>query len=350
LFACLTPPCVRFTSDQDQLLKVLNVLPVALLAWLAGCSTQEVPLNDTLPKLTAQALLPAVTANEYCNPQMDSDILFGTGLLMFEDGSRDVAQTCLVMAAPKHPRAFCYLSRMVMQSGDLSKNKDLVFNYTGYAAKQNDWCAEYGMYDMYSSGTLGAKKDAALAMRWLLRSSQHGYPDARKQLIKQYEEQGNLAEAYAWSKFLTDAEDARIGATLEPRMSAAQIAEADKRYNELVPQVASKAALDAEERAEDGARYSAQIYQDYPDTFKGLTSAERYAYMSQSIGDAMDLPFIRNRDHVLIYIVINRAAQLKKPDANIANDQRIVTLIEDKRLTVDETIESGLRVVKTFYR
>jgi hypothetical protein len=206
------------------------------------------------------------------------------------------------------------------------------------------------MYDMYSSGTLGAKKDAALAMRWLLRSSQHGYPDARKQLIKQYEEQGNLAEAYAWSKFLTDAEDARIGATLKTRMSAAQIAEADKRYNELVPQVASKAALDAEERAEDVARYSAQIYQDYPDTFKGLTSAERYAYMSQSIGDAMDLPFIRNRDHVLIYIVINRAAQLKKPDANIANDQRIVTLIEDKRLTVDETIESGLRVVKTFYR
>jgi uncharacterized lipoprotein len=75
LFACLKPPCVRFTSDQDQLLKVLNVLPVALLAWLAGCSTQEVPLNDTLSKLTTQALLPAVTANEYCNPQMDSDIL-----------------------------------------------------------------------------------------------------------------------------------------------------------------------------------------------------------------------------------------------------------------------------------
>lgn len=331
-------------------MKLLNVFPLALLTWLAGCSTQEVPLNDTLPKLTAQALLPAVTANEYCNPLMDSDILFGTGLLMFEDGSRDVAQTCLVMAAPNHPRAFCYLSTMVMQSGDLSKNKNQVFNYTAYAAKQNDWCAEYGMYDMYSSGTLGAKKDAKLAMRWLLRSSQHGYPDAQKELISQYEKQDNLPEAYAWSKFLIDTEDAAIGTTLKTRMSPSQVAEADKRYNDLVPQVASKAALAAEERAEDVARYSAQIYQDYPDTFKGLTSAERQAYMTRSIGDAMDLPFIRNRDHVLIYIVINRAAELKKPGANIANDQRIITLIEDKRLTVDETIESGLRVVKTFYR
>lgn len=350
-FACLTQALlVRFNSDQEKLLKVLNVLPLALLTLSGGCATQEVPLNDTLPKLTAQALLPAVTANEYCNAQMDSDILFGTGLLMYEHGSSETAQTCLVMAAPKHPRAFCYLSTIEMQSGDLSKNKDRVFNYTAYAAKQNDWCAEYGMYDMYRSGTLGAKKDTALATRWLLRSSQHGYPDAQKHLIKQYEAQGNLAEAYAWSKFLTDTEDTAIGTTLITRMTPEQVAEADKRYNELVPQVASKAALAAEERAEDVARYSAQIYQDYPDTFKGLTSAERYAYMSQSIGDAMDLPFIRNRDHVLIYIVINRAAQLKKADANIANDQRIIALIEDKRLTVDETIESGLLEVSKLYK
>ncbi|WP_177327521.1 hypothetical protein [Pseudomonas sp. RIT288] len=42
-------------------MKVLNVLPFALLTWLAGCSTQEAPLNDTLPKLTARALLPTGT-------------------------------------------------------------------------------------------------------------------------------------------------------------------------------------------------------------------------------------------------------------------------------------------------
>lgn len=330
-------------------MKVLNVLPFALLTWLAGCSTQEVPLNDTLPKLTARALLPTVTENEYCNAQMDSDILFGTGLLMYEDGSRDVAQTCLVMAAPKHPRAFCYLSTMVLQSGDLTKNKDLVFNYTAYAAMQNDWCAEYGMYDMYSSGTLGAKKDAALATRWLLRSAQHGYPDARKQLIKQYEQQGNLAEAYAWSEFLTDSEDAHIGDTLKTRMTPTQIAEADKRYNELTPQVASKADMAAEEREEDVARYSAQVYQNYPDTFKGLTSAERYDYVKKAINQAMELPFTKGPDHVVGYIVINRAAQLKLSGAKIANDPRIVSLMEDDALSVDELIESGLLVVNKFY-
>ena len=333
-------------------MKVSNVLPLVLLTLLAGCATQEVPLNDTLPKLTAQDLLPTVSANEYCNAQMDSDIVFGTGLLMYEDGARDIAKTCLAMAAPKHPRAFCYLSSMIRQNGDLAneQTRTLAFNYTAYAAMQNDWCAEYGMYESYKYGIAGAKEDAALATRWLVRSSQHGYPDAQEKLVKQYEEQGNLIEAYAWSKVMADADHTHADATVKTRMTPEQITKGEKRYSELVPQVASKATKAAEEREEDVARYSAQIYQDYPDTFKGLTSAERYAYMKQSIGDAMDLPFIRNRDHVLIYIVIDRAAKLKMPGANIANDPRIVSLIKDKQLTVDETIESGLRVVDKFYR
>jgi len=65
---------------------------------------------------------------------------------------------------------------------------------------------------------------------------------------------------------------------------------------------------------------------------------------------AIDLPFTKSRGHVLSYIVINRAAQLKKPDANIANDQRIVALMEDDELSVAETIEHGLLVVNKFYR
>ncbi|CAI8852149.1 MULTISPECIES: sel1 repeat family protein [Pseudomonas] len=332
-------------------MKVLNILPLALLTFLAGCATQEVSLNDTLPKLTAQALLPAVTANQYCNAQMDSDMLFGTGLLMYEDREYVEAKTCLVMAAPKYPRAFCYLSAMVHEDDTLTSEQSstLAFNYKAYAATKNDWCAEYGIFEVFEYGTYGVKKDPAIALRWLERSSLHGYPEAQKELIKQYEKRGDLTNAYAWTKIMANADDAQAGNPLKNRMTPVQLAEAAKRYSELVPQVASKAAMAAEEREEDVARYSAQVYQNYPDTFNGLSSAERYDYVKQAIHQAMELPFTKGPDHVVGYIVINRAAQLKLPGARIENDQRIVTLMEDKALSVDEIVESGLLVVNKFY-
>ncbi|MFJ2686261.1 sel1 repeat family protein [Pseudomonas sp. NPDC087342] len=340
-------------------MNIFNVLPLAFVALLAGCSasseqttSKEPSLNDTLPKLTLQSVLPSPSSNEQCNAQMDSDILFGLGFQLYGDQEWDTAKSCLELAAPKHPRAFCYLSMIAGQ--DESKNPDQrnsdSFNYMAYSAMQNDWCAEFGLYQAYQYGSSGATQDHALASRWLERSSVHGYPEAQKELIEQYEEQGNLVAAYAWTKIMAKDDDSTAADALKTKMTAAQIADGEKRYTELAGQVTSKKAMFAEAREEDVGRYSAEIYQDYPDTFKGLSSAERYDYVKQSMYKAMDLPFTKSRGHVLSYIVINRAALLKKPDANIANDQRIVSLMEDKELSVAETIEHGLLVVNKFYR
>ncbi|MCU7247677.1 sel1 repeat family protein [Pseudomonas koreensis] len=332
-------------------MKAFKVLPLALLSLLVGCAAKEPSLNDTLPKLTLQNVLPNVTANEHCNAQMDSDILYGIGFQMYENQELDDAKTCMVMAAPKHTRAFCYLSMIVRQDEQLTtEQRDTeAFNYTAYAALQNDWCAEYGLYQTYKYGNVGVEADAALATRWLERSSLHGYPEAQKELIEQHEERGELANAYAWTKVMKD-DDNTAADALKKKMTAAQIADGEKRYSELAAQVASKKAMYAEAREEDVGRYSAEIYQEWPDTFKGMSSTERYNYVKQSMYTALDLPFTKSRGHVLSYIVINRAALLKKPDANIAKDPRIVAIMDDPDLSVGETIESGLKVVEKFYR
>jgi hypothetical protein len=333
-------------------LKVFNVLPLALFTLLAGCASQAPSLNDTLPKLTLQSVLPTVTANAHCNAQIDSDIVYGIGYQLYEEGEFKDAKTCMVMAAPKHTRAFCYLSMIARYDETLTvdQRNSEAFNYMAYAALQNDWCAEYGMYESYKYGRVGAKQDTALATRWLERSSLHGYAESQQILIEQYTQQDNLSAAYAWTRIMAKAEDATSGDDLKAKMTAAQIAEGDKLYSELLTQVTSKKTLRDEAREEDVGRYSADIYQHYPDTFKGLSSAERYDYVKQTMLTAIEQPFTKSRGDVMSYIVINRAALLKKPDANIANDQRIVSLMEDEDLSVDETIESGLLVVSKFYK
>ena len=333
-------------------MKVFNVLPLALLTVLAGCASKETSLNDTLPLLTLQDVLPTVTANEHCNAQMDSDILYGIGFQMYENREFKDAKTCMVMAAPKQTRAFCYLSMVARHDEALTADQrnTHAFNYMAYAAMHNDWCAEYGMYESYKYGTLGAKQDAALALRWLERSSLHGYDASQQILIEQYEEQGNLSAAYAWTRIMAKADDTTAGDDFKNRMNAAQIAEGDKLYSELVNQVTSKKALYDEAREEDVGRYSADIYLNYPDTFKGMSSAERYDYVKQTMFKAIEQPFTKNRGDVMSYIVIDRAAKLKKSYADISKDQRIIALMEDRELTVGETIESGLLVVNRFYQ
>lgn len=344
---------------REYPLKLFNVLPMALVVLLAGCTTasdktadKESSLNDTLPKLTLQNVLPTVASNEQCNAQMDSDILFGVGFLLYENQELDAAKTCMVLAAPKHPRAFCYLSMIAGQDEsktDEQRNTES-FNYMAYSALQNDWCAEYGLYQAYNYGNTSAKQDTALALRWLERSARHGYPEAQKDLIEKYEEQGNLSAAYAWTRIMAKADDTSAADALKARMSAAQITDGDQRYTQLTGQVTSKQALYAEAREEDVGRYSAEIYQDYPDTFKGLSSAERYDYVKQSMFKAIDLPFVKGRGHVLSYIVVNRQAQLKKPGVDIAQDKKIVAVMKDDELSVAETIEQALSIVNKTYR
>ncbi|MGE7958529.1 sel1 repeat family protein [Pseudomonas sp. NPDC089530] len=340
-------------------MKLSHLPSLALVALLAGCTAisdktanKEPSLNDTLPKLTLQSVLPTVASNAQCNTQMDSDILFGIGFQLYENQELDAAKNCMVMAAPKHPRAFCYLSMIAGQDeGKTAEQRNTeAFNYMAYSAMQNDWCAEYGLYQAYYYGHTSATQDKALALRWLERSARHGYPEAQKDLIEKYEEQGNLSAAYAWTRIMAKVDDTSASDALKARMSAAQIAEGDQRYNELAGQVTSKQAMYAEAREEDVGRYSAEIYQDYPDTFKGLSSAERYDYVKQSMYKAIDLPFVKGRGHVLSYIVVNRQAQLKKPGVDIAQNKKIVAVMADDELSVAETIEQALSIVNKTYR
>ncbi|WP_252189532.1 sel1 repeat family protein [Pseudomonas sp. SK3(2021)] len=340
-------------------MKFSHLPSLALVALLTGCTAlsdkatdKQASLNDTLPKLTLQSVLPAVANNKQCNTQMDSDILFGIGFRLYDEQEFDAAKSCMVMAAPKHPRAFCYLSMIAGQdeSKTVEQRNIEAFNYMAYSALQNDWCAEYGLYQAYNYGHTSVPKDTALALRWLERSSLHGYPEAQKDLIETYEEQGNLSAAYAWTRIMAKADDTTAADALKTRMSPAQIADGDQRYTELSGQVTSKQAMYAEAREEDVGRYSAEIYQDYPDTFKGLSSAERYDYVKQSMYKAIDLPFAKGRGHVLSYIVVNRQAQLKKPGVDIAQDKKIVALMKDDELSVEETIEQALSIVNKTYR
>lgn len=63
-------------------------------------------------------------------------------------------------------------------------------------------------------------------------------------------------------------------------------------------------------REEDVGRYCADIYQNYPDTFKGMSSVERYDYVKQTMLTAIEQPFTKSRGDVMSCIVIDRAAKL----------------------------------------
>ena len=77
---------------REYPLKLFNVLPLALAVLLAACASTtpentapKIPeLNDTLPKLTLDSVLPKVSTNEYCNPAMEADLLFGIGYKLNE--------------------------------------------------------------------------------------------------------------------------------------------------------------------------------------------------------------------------------------------------------------------------
>ncbi|WP_238399351.1 sel1 repeat family protein [Pseudomonas chlororaphis] len=341
-------------------MKLFNVLPLALAVLLAACATTapektepKIPeLNDTLPKLSLQTLLPNVADNEYCNSRMDSDILYGIGLSLFNNDDQPAAKSCLVMAAPKHNRAFCYLSMIAEQETDKSpEQRDREsFNYMAYSASQNDWCAEYGLYQVYLSGSNAVPVDKPLALRWLERSAMHGYPVTQQILAEQYEEQGDLASSYAWLKIIDNKKDTHELDELKAKLTPEQLAAGEQRYNELRTQVSSKETLYAEAREEDVARYSADIHLAYPDTFKGMASAERYDFVKRTMFKGIELPYIHNRDQVTSYIVVARRAQLKKPGADVLQNKQIVSVLSDEELSVDDAVKKAQAILNKAYK
>ncbi|MFK3791137.1 sel1 repeat family protein [Pseudomonas piscis] len=341
-------------------MKLLKALPLILLAVLAACSPEtpqpaapKVPdLNDSLPKLSLQTLLPQVPDTQDCNRQMDSDVLYGIGMAHFNDNDYPAAKNCLVLAAPEQHRAFCYLSMIAEQENDASDatpNRQS-FDYLAYAASQNDWCAEYGLYQVYRFGRKGMTADRALAQRWLERSAQHGYPVSQQALVQIHEEQGDLASAYAWSKIIDDRNASGEREALKARLSPEQLLAAEQHYNQLLGQVTSKEAMYAQAREEDIGRYSATIQQAYPDTFRGMASQERRDFVRQAMLKGIDLPYIHNRRQITSYMVISRRAQLKQANADVLQNKQIVALLGNDDLTVAQILDKAQVILDKHYK
>ncbi|WOE80599.1 sel1 repeat family protein [Pseudomonas protegens] len=326
-------------------MKLHNLLPLALATALLGCGTPS--LNDTLPKSSLQNPLPSVTDNAYCNSQMDSDILYGVGMSLFNDEQHAEAKSCLVMAAPKHQRAFCYLSMIAEQEADKSteERQRESFHYMAYSAAQNDWCAEYGLYQVYLFGSKGMPQDKPLALRWLERSALHGAPDSQQILADEYAEQGDLVASYAWLRIIDNQQDTSELDALKTKLTPEQLSAAEKRYQALRPQVVTKEAMYAEAREEDVGRYSADIQLAYPDTFKGMTSTERYAFVKQTMLTGLDLPYLQSRDQVARYILIARYAHLKNAPVEALQNPRIVALLSDEELATAEALKQARQIL-----
>lgn len=335
-------------------MKFHHFLPLAAVTLLIGCSTHpaESDLNDTLPKLTLQQVLPAATANEFCNSTLDSDIAYGVGYNLYNEDKLQEAKSCLIMAAPKHNRAFCYLSMIAEQEhsrNTIDRNTEAL-NYLAYSASRNDWCAEYGMYQNFTEGRRGATQDQALGERWLERSAKHGYPDAQQTLAMHYTSKGDLASSYAWVKIMNIGDDASSAESMKERMTPEQIAQGDKLYAELSKVVTSKQALYEEARVEEAVIFAADIYTESPDTFKGMSPEARQTFVKKAIATARERELFKKRGAVSNYVIVAWHAQQQYPSVDIAQNKQIVTVLNNLDLSADETVTQSLAILKKTYK
>lgn len=323
---------------------------------LIGCTSNETPsnnkiLNHTSPKLSISNVLPTASSNTYCNPSLDSDILYGIGYDLFNKEKYTDAKNCLIMAAPQHDRAFCYLA--IIAQYDEKSTKDQrnteAFNYIAYSASKNDWCAEYGMYENYKYGIRGAKQDKTLALSWLERSAKHGYPEAQE-LIKTYHyKQGNLPLSYAWSKIL-GLDTNNLEKETHKNMTKSQINESKKLYEELKKIVTPKEILKNEALMENIAFLSASIHLNHPETFKNVSSAERYSFIKKAITESQNKSKLKTTGEIESYVVVARHAQKRQPGADILANPEIIKILKNSELTTSQKIESSLIIANTIYK
>ncbi|VXC68242.1 SEL1-like repeat protein [Pseudomonas sp. 8O] len=334
-----------------------HCLPVVFSALMLGCaSTPEqhdttADLNATLPKLTLKTVLPPAQANSYCTAQMDSDILYGLGMQLFNANDTANAKSCLIFAAPEHNRAFCYLSLIADRDQEKSQaEKDQEsFNYIAYAASQNDWCAEYGMWRIYQIGSKGVERDPERAKRWLERSALHGYGESQSALAYRYEADEDLASSLAWSRIVGD-DHAEQQEQLRQKMDAKQLDSSDKLYESLQKRVISKETMYAEAREEDIGRYSATIHLNDPEVLQGMETEHRRDFIRQAMFTALELPYVETREQVTLYMVLSRRAQMLEPGADILQNPQLVALLQDTELSFEQANADARRIIESTYR
>jgi TPR repeat protein len=336
-------PCGRHSfAIREYPLKFRNLLPVALLTVLCGCGepSPDEALNATLPHVSLSELLPPAEANEHCNSALDSDLLYGIGYQLYNDGQPEQARSCLIMAAPTHDRALCYLASIAEQdtSKDSAQRDREAFGYMAYSAQKNDSCAEFGMFQNFTYGMRGQTADTALGLRWLERSARHGDPDSQQTLMRFHSGKDELALAYGWARILDDT--AGI-AELKQRMNPQQISDGEKAYEQLSKDVTSKERVRQDAREENLAVYAANIHLQSPETFSGLSPAQRHDVMAQALATVSARPEFGTRAQLYAYVIISRQVQLKGGDSDVLHNPQLLALLSDKELQVAEAVDKA---------
>lgn len=321
-----------------------KVLWVICSILLIGCSNtptdnlflskDKIQLEKQLPQVTLTQILPKPIENVYCQQSMDTDLLYGSGLILFNHSLYNEAKSCFIMTAPVEARSVCFLARI--NEEDKTKDKSQVkkenMDYYAYGATQNDWCAEWALYFDYLHDKDEAKR--GLAVQWLEWSAIHGNDNAQRSLGTYYKENNNLPMAYAWYHF-TDQSDKNSNFTnyVKSEMTPAQIKEGERLIEKMKPFVVSREMMLKEGKIERVREYSARLYLHYPELIQGKTIEERRSWISNIHNKTIDLPYIKTTSEALAFIVLTgKAQQQKNPEADLANNKKLIKVFteEDK--------------------
>lgn len=331
-------------------MKSRSLLPLAIFTLLLGCnaSSPDEKLNASLPDLSLEQILPKVEANPYCTPEMDSERLVGLGIRLFNEdevlhgSSRtllaskaiQMARSCLIMAAPRSTDSLCILGGIV-GSRQKDYDKSEAFNYIAYAAKQNESCAEAGLYDIYNVGKLDQPPNKELAMGWLERAARHGDQDSQQEMVRWSSEQNNLPQAYAWARTLDDAQTLEA---VKRKMSPQQLAEGEQHYTRLLSQLTPKHEIEQALRQDVIVLGTGDLYYSNPEVFEGMSAEQRHAFVAQLV-DMQDLyPKFHTRGQLVAYALISRLVQSAGPAVDLWQDPGLQALLEDDDLSVEDTV------------
>lgn len=338
-------------------MKCRSLLPLALFSLLVGCnaSSPDEKLNNSLPDLSLEQILPKVEANQYCTPDMDSELLLGLGSRLSDEdellygagrtlqASKEIkmARSCLIMAAPRYTTSLCILGGIVgARQNDYDKSE--AFNYIAYAAKHNESCAEAGLADLYSVGKLGQPPNKELAMGWLERAARHGDQDSQQDMVRWSRDQGNFPVAYAWARILDDGQTVEA---VKRKMSPQQVAEGEQHYTQLLSQLPPEKDLKQALRKIVIAISSADLYYSHPQVFEGMSPVQRRAFVAQLV-DMQDLyPQFHTRGQVIAYALISRSVQTTGPAVDLWQDPALHALLINDELSVEDTVAQAKTIL-----
>ncbi|AZC35428.1 sel1 repeat family protein [Pseudomonas chlororaphis] len=338
-------------------MKSRSLLPLAIFTLLLGCnaSSPDEKLNNSLPDLSLEQILPKVEANPYCTPEMDSELLLGLGIRLIDEdevlygagrtllASKEIkmARSCLIMAAPRYTTSLCILGKIVgARQNDYDKSE--AFNYIAYAARNNESCAEAGLYDIYSVGKLDQPPNKELAMGWLERAARHGDQDAQQDMVRWSSEQDNFPVAYAWARVLNEAKTIEA---VQRKMSPQQMAEGEQHYTQLLSQLTPEKDIEQALRKDLIALSSGELYYSHPEVFEDMSPMQRHAFVAQLV-DMLDLyPKFHTRGQVVAYALISRLVQSTGSAVDLWQDPALHALLVNDDLSVEDTVAKAKTIL-----